>query len=818
MVDLVSSGGGERESRRSRTRLQIGQLQGPQVQMRMLERPVAEEVNSRRGLESLGQSFANFFGAGMRALDTIREAEHQVDLNEIRRENEAQQQRAIHKALFGEELTEDETRDRDYVTAYRETLAKKTALELAQRFNTEIAPNTPLDQDINAAMERFVREELRNGDGIGTGDEQFDNILYSAFAQATAETRAAHSLAGTKYQLVKGREDHDAYIVANFANLSASDLPRLIQERRDLNPLAPQEAAGQVMNALIVAAGTSPEKAQRVLSMIHAPGSGNDNGVFAQQFPQAALEIEEKLTQQYLTGKSWEGTQMYQHIKDLASQSDDIIELTFLAETLLPSVRERFGEGAQFDSTMSAVRSRLDKVMDKVVDDNKVTAMISGQILRDDSHLRAHLDDWMAARGLNPYENPELAGQVVSQAGAIGKAMQSDLSFSLTDLTNPERVASAVRFYYAIEQDKGEDVALSYMEQEAQPLYQYLKSRLVYQGANAETLVANLQSAREDLAKVRDLQWSAITGDRDNTTATSRVRSRITSAFSEAFGEDVSISETAMQDLMSIVKSDIAALGVTGSWKEITDNAATRAARSMTVYPGPDGKLVAEPTMIPDGPLPATDAYGMPLIGEDGSPVRETPLKFGLVPNPNTGQMENTIQTFRQDARALAWSIPDAGLSQDNISLDGRSAWASKGVWLVRNGQDHVVFGLGETYRTADGKVVEIPNDPDKAMAMVAEGALDGLIQDDPFNLDGGAPARERFRLIPFPEDGSLGFILGYVPGFRHSLPTVADLERKWTPPSAQADQDFESRFDNDPAATATATRERMREIYEANQ
>lgn len=785
----TSRGGGQRAQRTGRNSVSLNETPAPTKTIRALPTQAATR-RVETGLEGLKGSFSNFYKQAANTLDVVNQVEHAKNMQDIKVENEAQRTDGIRRALAGEDLTADMQGDRDYTDAYSETLGRQNGLGIAQTFISEVAPNIPLDQDIEEAAQQYLMDALKNGDQLGVGVERYDVNFLSAFNEATRSTRTNHRVAGTQAQLEQGVTAHDATIVSNFGGISAEDIPRLISERRDLMPLDPNAAPAGVMNALITAAGSRPADAVRVVQMMNSPMSGRDGRSFSDLYPAAAIEIEGTLVDAYLNGKSLEASMIYREALDMAAMADDPAQIAFILDTVMGDMHEEYGAGGGHDRTKGALLEAHDRLAESTITRNRYLGMVYEGDLADHKFLRDNQESIMDQIGLNPILNPRGAGDFVSRAGVLNSNTQNLMSRTLTDMTEPAQVAAAVNFYHAIEQRDGEEFAIGLMNPSARASYRYMRDRMVLQGIDPVELVDSYNRNRETIAEAEDVSWKRLTGANTVEAGAQQLRSHIASEMEDKFGAPVQLTAQAETALMNMARLEAVQRGNLGPshWKDtVTD--VLDGVEGLQVYPGEGfvgsvgrSQLVAGMTMIPTNP----DQPG-----------------FGEFRNPQTGDVENTLDVFRDDMRALEGLFGASGdmadLDTDRIRVSGNSAWAPLGYWTLLHGDDPMMLIPGETITLGDRELM-IPDDPHMAANLLDEfpwDQLPGMQQDEQGSfsrfMDGerrvNQNPHERLSLIPYPAENPIGYMLGYQPGFRWRLPTVEEREAEY--------QTFEERRPN---------------------
>ena len=283
--------------------------------------PVPEVKSAAAGLEGLSSALSQFFGGVGNAIGTMMQAHHAVTMADIRQENDEQSAKGVADAYNAKSMGDIDpylSGDRDYYDSFSKTLAAKTGSDLANQFIIGLSQK-PLDgTDPQAELDSFLKTNLKNGDGFGTGNHVFDAVLLDSVYKGTENAVNAFKLDQVKLQFQKGRENLDAYIHSTWTRLDSGwQVQSLMKHGETLSPEDPKAGRAFVIASMIDSAGAAPKEGQKLLRLLSEPGSGDGNRSFKEMFPAAYNDVDEKLAQKFKSDITVEGQQAYDGIEKL---------------------------------------------------------------------------------------------------------------------------------------------------------------------------------------------------------------------------------------------------------------------------------------------------------------------------------------------------------------------------------------------------------------------------------------------------------------------------------------------------------------------
>lgn len=787
MVDLVNS---RRDGRFRRSGGQFNDPLSPTQRTQFIGRDVPHVMSGYQGLEGLNAAFSQFFGQAANALDGMARAEHALDKVRIEQENEVQategMRDAIVRSLSGEPFDPSafaQADDMDYVTAYTRTYARQVGVDLATRFQEQLM-QLPSDADVDAFTQEWITTELRNGERVGVGDPMFDGEVLGVFSKLTAEARGNHKVNAVKVKVLQGRQALAAELGGTLLHLEAGDMGDIYERALLLHPGEEHKAASFVMDSMLAAAGSVPERIRKVSSVLEESG-------FYDRFPDARVEIEHKLVTREQTAMTVESMQAYEdigrRIMGLSGMSDPNQireEATGIIADLVVT-RDRYGKGGQFDAQWGAALKHMESAAQQIATFNAMNAMAAKALPLDQSLVRKNMKAYFKAAGVDPMEHPEAAAEIVTRMSyTIDQDTQAEMSAAL-DGESPERFAAAVRFYYSIEQNGGDAGLRDTISSSHRATYEYAKRQLFYARREPADVWKDIRGSRMDLSVVDKTSWKDIIPKASSVTdAELKAAEKLQDALEEHLPGLTGLPPTVKRDLLEEVKHHhlMRNKGQTSLDDTIKD-VVKGVIPSLTLFPGPNGSTLVAPGAMPRV-VAETDEMGLPLKDENGQVRTRPAVPFAReVVNPETGEKENTIQTFRRDMQSLTSALGGTvdGLtdkSGNRYSLDPYSFASSNGVYIVNSEHGTPVFFTPGTKLNIGGTEVTIPENFEEAEDFLLNFDWSGASQSVRLgDKPGSRPWHERTRLIPY---AGLGFVLGYVPGFVGRLPTTEEKQKEW--------------------------------------
>lgn len=626
-----------------RTNVTLPDAPEPSQRLRVIAQPTPVYRSTEEGLEGVSQAFRRFYGDTATALDHVSAALHAGDVAAVKQENLEQRADAIRMAETGEPLSDEQKQDLDYVNTYKTVMAENQAVELNNQFQAELN-DLPLTEDGQAFYDQFIQRELKNGVNIGTGDAIYDATLLRTFNKKAQPMIQAHRMAGIKAMRWKNEQDLKAAIANNVDIMEPDDLVHYFSKAQALHPLDPEKAKPAVIDALMAGAGRDPKKAQRVLTLLNGKSTGIGDKSFAESFPAAYAEAEQKMINKYQTGETFAGQEAYEAVRRSITETDDIGTLASIALPggQLDKVRGRHGEQGQYDSLQKAAVTKLLKLGQNFTEVNRVMNMLTSGAAFDESLYKKHFSDVLNRFQIDPFKNPEGLAEVVARGrNVLPEDLKSEFSSALANLgeNNAERFQAAMRFYSAIENRSNEDTALRLMTPDVKARYLYAKRQLLLDPRPYDEILHDLKSNQASIDVASKTTWRQIVGGSgDKDAAEQQVMGVIDDAMDDVLGTDVDVSLAVKKQIMDYAKDVVFQRDIGGNtdWRQAVKDAAKSLKDGITLFPGNDGKVMAEPTLM-------ARSY------TENVPVSVDQSMFASVPTTLSPQERNLIAYHRKN-------------------------------------------------------------------------------------------------------------------------------------------------------------------------
>ncbi|MDR6455497.1 hypothetical protein [Variovorax paradoxus] len=161
----------------------------PSVNTAAYKATAAQYTNDGRGLAAIGDALGSFFNAGQRALETVDAVNHQQDLIQIERENQALAKQAVTDEKLGRPMDPQYADRHAYAGTYQVSAADAHAFELAEGLRAHMAKQ-PLDGsvDLNQVARDYFKEQV----GSGTGNPDYDARMLSQFSKSADQQIAQY--------------------------------------------------------------------------------------------------------------------------------------------------------------------------------------------------------------------------------------------------------------------------------------------------------------------------------------------------------------------------------------------------------------------------------------------------------------------------------------------------------------------------------------------------------------------------------------------------------------------------------------------------
>ncbi|HWW27266.1 MAG TPA: hypothetical protein VNZ85_15390 [Caulobacter sp.] len=161
----------------------------PSVNTAAYKPTAAQYTNNGQGLAAIGDALGSFFNAGQRALETVDQVNHQQDLIQIERENQALTKQAVTDERLGKPMDPQYADRHAYAGTYQVSAADAHAFELAEGLRAHMAKQ-PLDGsvDLNQVARDYFKEQV----GSGTGNPDYDARMLSQFSRSADQQIAQY--------------------------------------------------------------------------------------------------------------------------------------------------------------------------------------------------------------------------------------------------------------------------------------------------------------------------------------------------------------------------------------------------------------------------------------------------------------------------------------------------------------------------------------------------------------------------------------------------------------------------------------------------
>ena len=756
-----------------------------------------------RGLDALSQGLTNFFsGINRLAVNAQTFAVNYME-QERRAEEEAARLAGETDALRGVKDDKRLSSDDAYSAAWKEQTGIQEGTRLADAFKQFVKSRPPTDDARELAVE-FFKQELKNDTspyGFGTGDNIFDNALLSTYWEKVAPTVTERGLDAMEWQLEEGKitARQSAFDLGRAGDYSVSDVRTLMQSAEELHPDEPWSAKAMVLSKMAEGARAAGlDGIQRFVSFLeNEKGFGPNGETFAEWRPQVMADLRDQLEEKFNEFIDIRGRMAVRQVDEMLHQLDDPELSLAEKEALLTEsfaainrAEDRFGGPA---STYGGLRSRWNGYFDKLAEDLAVQRTYSGLISGEtnefvgqeilDKAQADYIEDRLGIDWKTSVDNTELAqvaGHIWSARG-VSKELKQGMSHRLLNSRNPDEMLAGYQFYRhlkRVDNTPGKQLFNESIMDDAKAVFEVMDA-VTNGGARDPGKALEFLSQVQNLPqKLRDFDMPALMDVADKQGAKSLARTKfveeVTTAAESRINQwfdgvgDVAVSGEVIDRIERQVKLQAILMGeagVSASAEDLIGKAVEHALSSADVVPGQGGTVVVRPAK-----------YRNP-----------SEVRFGTaVQNPSTGEAENTIETFRQDAQRFV-SILDTpangelGFSEADLSLTA-GRYADDGMYTL----------------LADGMPVMIPHGTEFQVGMQDADRPDQEVTKFAFGLDENGNwnseiAKQHFALLTGGSETGLHFVneqgLGYVtvlykPRFVGKAPTVDEREAAWKPPA----------------------------------
>lgn len=624
--------------------------------------------------------FSGFFGA-------IRSYVHQSEAADARARQvedvklkKEQVRIATLKASQGEDLTPEELDQDHMVAAHAVHRARKDAADFYGPAITKVIESVPLGENIQPAIENYLRETFGDGSLEGIEDDVYATSALEAIQPIIDAQRQTRSEALQKTVYAEGVRTLNASVAASTASGSiADDLPQLLEDSRKLHHLDPQRAKPELMYA--IAANAKGNKAN-----IEAARQAALSMDFDKTHPEAYAKFEEGLVNNWKDETTWESQQAVRGANDLLNASieggdvDTLMKFLEPGSGVLSLLEDRYGlVGGKVDAMRATAVKALDKIKENTLTNNHMTSWAigaSGDV--DSSAVKKNLMGWFEANGVDLLSPEPVALNYGGQQYQLNPAqMLRNFGYEASDdmrnylgrslIQNSEQMGKTLTFLRGIANMPGADIdtAIKMLPQDQRNEARMLMERQDYLRQTDDELYVDLQNWKKAAGNAANYNWQNVFPDQMNAKGRGiEVINDTISSVADDLGIDASgVSPRIQAFLADEVLRHHVLNGQTGG--SIQDSA-RHVVRNLITGGG---------VHVLDGTLVKSD---FPSVYE-GQPVY---TMGGKIQNPHTGQQEDTVENWQSDASALKRRLEGLGYDGE-VSLQTNAVTDSEGAYLV---------------------------------------------------------------------------------------------------------------------------------------
>lgn len=620
---------------------------------------VPQEVHQFRslatGLEGLNQVFDNFLGNFMSASDAVAHGVAVGERAKIEQQNAAQKRQALGDALAGKPMDPAAANDLDYYDAYRSVTAQKDGFKAASDFQQfylqDWLPNNPTG-DLAAAREEWMAKNL-----MGSQDKQYEGQVLAQFVQNTDELVAKHKEYAFKYQTDKGLQNLWSSVEATISSGQFDEawLSDTIDKARALDPLNASEAPARVMSTLFNVANQHPDQMQAVAALLAKPGTGVNGKSFAQSFPDAYSEFQNKAV------ASWQQVNTLSDLKAVSDLEDKVAEATSadeLAKVAADAIQFKTTRGGanQIDPLLSKIDAKAKQLQVQQDGIQTWATFLQGDTsaIPDNKYWSAFSQSLLGTSDILSAQDQTLQRRVMSgfKGISVPDELKAQLTSGLLNMDHPDRQAAAFALISTLASRESVDYAKKFLDDDAWNTYRHVATLAQLTNANAPAIIEKINKFRSEV-KDWNIGWEKVTGDKNSTDAEKKVLDLVDAKMREKMGDPTWGSSTGFSadvkdtllDTARIYAFEAEKLG--RGWEAGVSDALNDIVGNAEVIPGADGRdrltLRADTT----------------AVWEDSDGIKHDRVRLGYqVPDPVTGEPRNTVKIYRQQLDMLVKTMP----------------------------------------------------------------------------------------------------------------------------------------------------------------
>lgn len=649
-----------------------------------------------RAADTLRQGLGNFFGKAGNALETVREVQHQRDLEDRKRLENEHMNLALIDSLSGQD---PRLPDSD---AYMQTYGKTVGTVQGQQAGHELVRQLQTDWDGSQPLEDLVGDYLGREFGQGTGDHNHDASFLTAFhdvALPAMEELQAKNLSAVQQDALDSMTNAVSTAVMS-GPVGDGDYHRWVEWAQDLLPPGTSrgEAANRVFHAWKAAAVRGgPDRLAELMRFMDEEPLNESGRTFRELFPVEYTRLTSELFELKERHIDMESGTALEDVRGLLMDAQGMEGMIQVGQELA-RYRERFGDSQHTRQLEARFAQKLDQVAEQARVDQVFRTLTAGRPAQL-SHERfdEHQLDWIRNNGPDPFD-PSLdeserhlqaveLGRVLAQHrstyGRISPQVGEWLQGAMTTRNNPVNKRLAYHTIRALDdQHPGAASELLSDQPQAAGTYQLLKG---WDGTGALDDAIALIEAQPDIAqRIRQFDFREFL-ELDRQTSDREVRQELFRkqgiiGFRRTLAEELArvtsdgdvtgdVSIDLGGELASRLKDSMAALHVMQevlghndpSYKLLRENLLEMHAQGVELRPR---GLNAE-----DGTQWVLTERRSVSVTDDPEVI---PLSNRTMRNPLTGEQANPVQILQEDIGHLNRTLGD-GVSL-NLVLDGIGA------------------------------------------------------------------------------------------------------------------------------------------------
>jgi len=243
----------------------------PSVETNLYKPTAAHYTNDGRALSAIGDALGSFFNASQKALETVDQVNHQQDLVQIERENQALQKQAVVDQELGKPQNPAYADRHAYAGTYQVSAADAHAFELSEGLRAHMAKQ-PLDGsvDLNKTARDFFKEQV----GSGTGNGDYDARLLSQFSKSAEQQIAQYQEASRATILQNSTNEVIQQFTQRVLSHEGITTPQFAEMRERIGNLVHGDTAmrDKVLMSAIAGAVQNDGQGVGVLRAMQEPG------------------------------------------------------------------------------------------------------------------------------------------------------------------------------------------------------------------------------------------------------------------------------------------------------------------------------------------------------------------------------------------------------------------------------------------------------------------------------------------------------------------------------------------------------------------